>query len=592
MAEDKSQGSTNVDTFTLEELAHRLKECKDNGKKPIFLIGAGFSVSGGIPLAKGVVEDVKKIYPHHKDKSVEYPALMSVLTDDQRRRLFKDYIDNSWINTAHMYLAKLYADEYIDFILTTNFDDLILQALAVLNKFPPTYDMTLIHEEDLGTSGFETGSIFYFHGQRHGLYHLHTKDQMERVKTPVNIIFGRITSDRPWIVIGYSGDDPILERMCKISPFNSGLYWVTHDDQLPDKVKEACEKGELKGLRQYQYSNGADMFMHELYQKLYIDERESGIESGIDFKEYKKGWDDKIDFFEKMATLYKEKNKYLDLTHEERAKFEKLMIEVSRNNNSKIYNTNLAHLLKDIQELITNEEVLRRLFKSNGILDEINNQLGQTAFGNLKPDDKTKVLGVLRDIYEFFLENDVIQGIDREKICRLYAAIGYSRYENDKAIDDLENVHEKLLGLQNGITDVDTYILWDKILDALIEQETNADKKGIYQSQRKKNNQAKVALEGEKEETNEINLQFYRGCAFLEFAKKMKGGQEKIDLLYDACAIFRAVTDDNPEHKAALEKWLDALEARHPLLDAEGKNDEANIAKQEAIEIQKRIKDL
>ncbi len=583
MAEDKSQGSTNVDTFTLEELAHRLKECKDNGKKPIFLIGAGFSVSGGIPLAKGVVEDVKKIYPHHKDKSVEYPALMSVLTDDQRRRLFKDYIDNSWINTAHMYLAKLYADEYIDFILTTNFDDLILQALAVLNKFPPTYDMTLMHEEDLGTSGFETGSIFYFHGQRHGLYHLHTKDQMERVKTPVNIIFGRITSDRPWIVIGYSGDDPILERMCKISPFNSGLYWVTHDDQLPDKVKEAFEKGELKGLRQYQYSNGADMFMHELYQKLYEKE-----ESGIDFSKYKKEWEDKIVFFETMASLYSKNNMYLNLTHEERAKFEKLMIEVSRNNNSKIYNTNLAHLLKDIQELITNEEVLRRLFKSNGILDEINSQLGQTAFGNLKPDDKTKVLGVLRDIYEFFLENDVIQGIDREKICRLYVAIGYSRYENDKAIDDLENVHEKLLGLQNGITDVDTYILWDKILDALIEQETNADKKGIYQSQQDVNNQAKVALE----EKKEINLQFYRGCAFLEFAKKMKGGQEKIDLLYDACAIFRAVTDDNPEHKAAREKWLDALEARHPLLDAEGKNDEANMAKQKAIEIQKRIKDL
>lgn len=72
----------------------------------------------------------------------------------------------------------------------------------------------------------------------------------------------------------------------------------------------------------------------------------------------------------------------------------------------------------------------------------------------------------------------------------------------------------------------------------------------------------------------------------------MKGDQEKIDLLYDACAIFRAVTDDNPEHKAAWEKWLDALEARHPLLDAEGKNEEANMAKQKAIEIQKRIKDL
>ncbi len=215
----------------------------------------------------------------------------------------------------------------------------------------------------------------------------------------------------------------------------------------------------------------------------------------------------------------------------------------------------------------------------------INSYLSRKGYQDLSLDSfKASFFNVIQEKIE---ENG-----DREKICRLYAAIGYSRYENDKAIDDLENVHEKLLGLKNEIRDVGTYILWNKILDALIEQEIIAYKKDIYQSQQDVNNQAKVALEGEKEETNEINLQFYRGCAFLEFAKKMKGGQEKIDLLYDACAIFRAVTDDNPEHKAAREKWLDALEARHPLLDAEGKNDEANMAKQEAIEIQKRIKDL
>ncbi len=69
----------------------------------------------------------------------------------------------------------------------------------------------------------------------------------------------------------------------------------------------------------------------------------------------------------------------------------------------------------------------------------------------------------------------------------------------------------------------------------------------------------------------EINLKFYQGCAFLEFAKKMKGGQEKIDLLSEACDRFRGITLENPGHKAALEKWHDALEARHTLLDAEGK---------------------
>lgn len=96
------------------------------------------------------------------------------------------------------------------------------------------------------------------------------------------------------------------------------------------------------------------------------------------------------------------------------------------------------------------------------------------------------------------IQEKIEENGDREKICRLYAAIGNSRYENDKAIDDLENVHEKLLGLKNEIRDVGTYILWNKILDALIKQETSTDK-NIYQTQRKKNNQAKVALEGEKE---------------------------------------------------------------------------------------------
>ncbi len=85
---------------------------------------------------------------------------------------------------------------------------------------------------------------------------------------------------------------------------------------------------------------------------------------------------------------------------------------------------------------------------------------------------------------------------DREKVCRLYAAIGYRRYENNnnKDIYDLEIVHKELLKLKNRITDVDTYILWNKILDALIKQEPSTD----YQSQRDENNQKREELEGKK----------------------------------------------------------------------------------------------
>lgn len=243
---------------------------------------------------------------------------MKKLTIEDRRKLFKGYMENSWVNPAHMYLAELY-DEYVDFILTTNFDDLILQSLAIRNVFPPTYDMPLIHKEDLGTTEFEIGSVFYLHGQRYGLHHLHTQEEMLRVKDVVESVLRSIVAGRPWIVVGYSGKDPIFECMCNLGSFNSGLYWIAHEEgSFNDHTAPFYKKGKLGGLRKLIYKKGADLFMHDLYKEV-----KRGRESGISFSPYQTKWEDKIKFLENMASLYSEDNEYLKLSFEDRARFEK-----------------------------------------------------------------------------------------------------------------------------------------------------------------------------------------------------------------------------------------------------------------------------
>lgn len=134
-----------------------------------------------------------------------YSKLMECLTHAERNNLLKRYIDNAKINVTHIYLAQLMKEDYIDYVLTVNFDNLMLRALALYNEFPPNYDMAII--KDLTTTTFKEKSVVYFHGQHHGLWLLNTENETKKVIPPIlNSI-----KDRLWIIIGYSGSDPIFD---------------------------------------------------------------------------------------------------------------------------------------------------------------------------------------------------------------------------------------------------------------------------------------------------------------------------------------------------------------------------------------------
>ena len=128
-----------MNEIKIEELAYLLREAKDaNQPQPIFFLGAGASVSGNIPLANEISEIiinkfkdspfVKKI---NKDER-NYAALMDCLLPYQRNDLLKSLIEEAKVNVTHIYLAQLIMNGFADYVLTVNFDNLMLRALGFI----------------------------------------------------------------------------------------------------------------------------------------------------------------------------------------------------------------------------------------------------------------------------------------------------------------------------------------------------------------------------------------------------------------------------------------------------------------------------
>ena len=264
--------------ISISDLAYFLKEAKeDNQPQPIFFLGAGASKSGDIPLAGEIETHILEKYSRNPqikklgDDERSYAKLMECLPPHQRNSLLAGYINHAKINVTHIYLAQLLKEGYVDYVLTVNFDNLMLRALALYNIFPPTYDMAIL--KDLTTTTFNEKAIVYLHGQHHGLWLLNTESEMEKVKTTVPRIFDSIKNKRPWVFIGYSGSDPIFDHIKNLGRFDNGLYWVGYKKHSPAQGVEAFIKSSNTNAS-YIEGYDADAFMIQLNRELGLSQPE------------------------------------------------------------------------------------------------------------------------------------------------------------------------------------------------------------------------------------------------------------------------------------------------------------------------------
>lgn len=251
----------------IELLTKRLLDNQQYDVNCVVLLGAGCSVTAGIPTSQGFVDVIRNEYRLQYDLAAEktYSGCMAQLSDSDRHRLISKYIDKAKINWTHIYLAQLIENGYVDRVLTTNFDPLVMRACILLNVFPAVYDMMALDEYDTDLIGKR--AIFHLHGQRDGFFQAHGDQDFNGLYERLAPLFRVSKQRRTWIVIGYSGDnDPVLRHLREIRRFGEELYWIGYQDE--DPAEEARAMLENSTGCHFVRGYDADMFFLELADQL------------------------------------------------------------------------------------------------------------------------------------------------------------------------------------------------------------------------------------------------------------------------------------------------------------------------------------
>ena len=222
---------------TIDDIAEALGPHGAAPRRCSVLLGAGCSISAGIPSASDIVRHIEAKFPaaYARAASHDYSDCMAALERGVRRDLIGAYVDRARINWAHIALAQLITANYVDRVLTTNFDPLVSRACALVNRFPAVYDFAASHL--FNPDQVSDKAIFHLHGQRDGFVLLNTRSEVTKHRHHIKPVFDDAHKGRVWIVVGYSGEnDPVFDLLASVKTFEYGLYWIGHGSKPAQHV--------------------------------------------------------------------------------------------------------------------------------------------------------------------------------------------------------------------------------------------------------------------------------------------------------------------------------------------------------------------
>lgn len=221
---------------SIDRVVKSLEKAKAKNSGAVLLIGAGCSVTAGIPDAAEFENLIKttcpETYANAKDKS--FHGLLNILNQKELDSIVYHRLRNSKINWAHIASALLMQNGYVDWIVTTNFDRLTERACSLIGEHPAIYDCAL--SKPLPGSVPAKKSIFHIRGQHPAAPPVTGEDSSEALEQWMDLLLDCASSERPWIVVGFDGqNDPVFDRLQKTKQFKQGLFWVLHEKPTPAK---------------------------------------------------------------------------------------------------------------------------------------------------------------------------------------------------------------------------------------------------------------------------------------------------------------------------------------------------------------------
>jgi hypothetical protein len=305
---------------TVVDLANDLTLARDEAEglkqgrgRAIFLIGAGCSVSAGIPAAPGVAKhcalylarsysrgtfqgqdaDValdwlkannrvelagdlapkadgshwKYLYAHFFETHLKSP--------NAQREVINEIIDQAknGLNWAHACLGELVDQRYVHTVLTTNFDQLVVQGIIRTGVLPVTADGLEALSRITGKPRHP--QVVHLHGSMHTYNLRNSRTSMSETSQnsgAVSMIHSLLQQCDLLVVVGYGGGEEgvmVLLRDAVETLPQLVIYWVTYEkghENLSSKAREL-----LSGENKFSIWGGsADKFFGDLMEQLQI----------------------------------------------------------------------------------------------------------------------------------------------------------------------------------------------------------------------------------------------------------------------------------------------------------------------------------
>ncbi|WP_286832927.1 MULTISPECIES: SIR2 family protein [Acinetobacter] len=263
-------------SFSVQEVAQLLKQAKDNKKPYVFFTGAGCSRSAGVPTAIELISEIKEKFPiqikniNSENEKYNSALYMSALDKHERRQLLEPYIiKNQKINWAHLALACLMQEGYVQRVLTFNFDSILSRACSFLGLHPSIYDFATANPHLYHL--INDPSIVHLHGQGTGFIQLNTKEETQDHTELLGDFIAATLNTNPSLFIGYSGNaDEFFPLLKAKYSEQHRLIWTGRkeniDDIEADSVKDFLK--ENSNLTHYIGNIDADHFLIQLAKEL------------------------------------------------------------------------------------------------------------------------------------------------------------------------------------------------------------------------------------------------------------------------------------------------------------------------------------
>ncbi len=249
-----------IKKMDIEEFIRKIKYNMDNYEecKYVFFLGAGCSVSSGIPTAgelakrwlfrlirqrKGKdadysLQNIKEILPNYDDSQAAlfYGKIIQLLfhKPEERQKEIENIIDKKDPGFGYGVLSCLMSDEkygkHCNVALTVNFDDLIADALYLYTNKKP---LVIVHDT---LAGFVRSSrvkplVIKLHGDAR-LEPKNTEIETKTLAKNTKVAIQKVLSDTGLIFMGYGGNDgSIAEILSKLpeSALPWGVYWIGNE---------------------------------------------------------------------------------------------------------------------------------------------------------------------------------------------------------------------------------------------------------------------------------------------------------------------------------------------------------------------------